>query len=162
MNWRSCASNGRPLTPVDGFPPVRGVPPRGRAGFTLLELMIVVAVVAILAAIALPSYQNSLRKGNRAEAKAILMETAQYMERYFTTNNAYYVSASPPTVISSVSPKGATGGDVKYNISFNPNPPTATAFTVQAVPANSQVGDSCGTLTLANTGAQTPDASGCW
>ncbi len=131
-------------------------------GFTLLELMIVVVVVAILAAIALPSYQDALRKGNRADAKAILMETAQYMERYYTTNNAYYVAANAPTVISNVSPKGATGVGVKYNIAFNPNPPTAAAFTVQAVPVNSQSGDACGTLTLSNTGAQTPTTEGCW
>jgi len=119
--------------------------------------MIVLAVVAVLVAIALPSYQNSVRKSNRADAKAVLMETAQAMERFFTTNNTYVGG----TVVSAVSPKGATGTDVRYNISFTAAP-TLTTWVAQAVPANSQVGDSCGTLTLSNTGAQTPSTAGCW
>jgi len=127
-------------------------------GFTLLELMIVVAVVAILTAIALPSYQQMLRKGNRADAKAVLMETAQFMERFFTTHNTY-VGAG---VLSGVSPKGATGNDVKYNVGFATGQPTATTYVVRAVPTGSQTGDSCGTLTLDNTGAQTPTTAGCW
>ncbi len=120
--------------------------------------MIVVAVVAVLAAIALPSYQLIIRKGNRADAKAVVMETAQFMERYFTTNNTYVGAA----LLSAVSPKGATGADVKYNISFTAGEPTAMTFVIQAVPAGSQTADSCGTLTLSNTGAQTPTTSGCW
>jgi len=133
-------------------------------GYTLIELMITVVVVAVLAAIALPAYQQVLRKGNRADAKAILMETAQFMERYFTTNSdpdptkrGYFGAA----VLSGVSPKGASGSDVKYSISFVA-PPTADAYVLQAEPKNSQAADSCGTLTLSNTGAQTADAAGCW
>ena len=127
-------------------------------GFTMLELMIVVAVVAILTAIALPSYQQMLRKGNRADAKAVLMETAQFMERFFTTHNTY-VGAG---VLSGVSPKGATGNDVKYNVGFAAGEPTATTYVIQAVPTGSQSGDSCNTLTLSNTGAQSPTTAGCW
>ena len=126
-------------------------------GFTLIELMIVVAVVAILGAIALPAYQDALRKGNRADAKAILLETAQFMERYFTTNNKYNGGA---TVLSTVSPKGATGGDIKYNISFETQ--TATTYVIRAIPANSQTADSCGTLKLSNTGEQIAAKAGCW
>jgi type IV pilus assembly protein PilE len=127
-------------------------------GFTLLELMLVLAVLAILVAIALPSYQQSVRRSSRADAKAILMETAQAMERVFTTNNSYATG----TVISAVSPKGASGTDKKYDIGFKAGEPTATTFVLEAVPANSQIGDSCGTLTLSNTGAQTPSTAGCW
>jgi type IV pilus assembly protein PilE len=58
-------------------------------GFTLIELMIVLAIVAILAAIAYPSYQDSVRKSRRADARAVLVEAAQWMERYFTVNNRY-------------------------------------------------------------------------
>jgi type IV pilus assembly protein PilE len=122
-----------------------------------MELVLVLAVLAILAAIALPAYQESVRKSNRADARAILAETAQAMERYFTTNNTY-VGA---TVIAPASPKGASGTAVKYAISFTAAP-TADAFVVQAVPQNSQAGDSCGTLTLSNTGAQGPSTAGCW
>ena len=62
---------------------------RRQRGFTLIELMIVVAVLAILARIAFSSYQNSIVKSRRSAAEACLLEEAQYMERYFTTNLTY-------------------------------------------------------------------------
>ncbi len=145
-------------------------PADGRAyGFTLLEVMIVVAIVAILTAIALPTYRTAVLRGNRADAKAVLMESAQYMERYFTTHNTF-AGATPGTAVSAVSPKGATasGGDIKYNIGFATGQPTASTFIIQADPANGQVGDPCGRLTLSNTGVQTdagasaPKTPGCW
>ncbi len=78
------------------FPKARRVGPRG---FTLIELMITVAIVAVLAAIAFPSYQDSVWKGKRAEAKAAIFKALQAEERYYTQNNAYvaYASGSPPS-----------------------------------------------------------------
>ena len=58
-------------------------------GFTLIELMVVVAIVAILAAIAYPSYRSQIEKTRRADAKAVLMQAAQYMERLYTENGCY-------------------------------------------------------------------------
>jgi type IV pilus assembly protein PilE len=129
-------------------------------GFTLIELMIVVAVIGILSAIALPAYQQYVLRANRADAEAILMETAQFMERFYTTNNSY-ATGSTTAPVSGVSPKGATGTGIKYNISFTANP-SATAYTLQAVRANGQTGDTCGNLGLSSTGAQTPTTAGCW
>jgi len=140
----------------------------GARGFTLIEVLITVAIVAVLMAIALPSYRDFVLRANRADAKAVLMETSQFMERYFTTNNTY-VASPVLTPLSLVSPKGATGIDVRYNISFASTAagtaaanPTATTYFVRAVPVNGQSGDSCGTLTISNTGAQYPATAGCW
>ena len=124
-------------------------------GFTLIEVLVVFVIVAILIALALPSYQSALRRGNRADVKAIMMESAQYMERYYSTNKTY-AAASP---LSAVSPKASSGAAIKYNITATT---AATTFTLTAAPANSQTSDTCGTLTLSNTGAQTAAIGGCW
>jgi len=131
---------------------------KSHLGFTLIELMITVAIIGILAAIAYPSYTQYVLRANRSEAKAILTETAQFMERYFTTNGTYK-DAVPPSLVS---PKGASGTAVKYNIT-PAKVTTATTFTLTATPVNSQTADTtCGTLTLTDTGVQTPATAGCW
>ena len=126
-------------------------------GFSAIELLVALAIVGILGAVALPAYLAQARKSYRAEAKAIVMETAQFMERYYTTNKTYVGAA----VLSSVSPKGTSGTSVRYNVSFSVTP-TISVYTVQAVPANGQTGDPCGTLTLSNTGVQTAATTNCW
>ena len=130
---------------------------RRQVGFSLIEIMIAVAVVGIIAAIAIPNYSSYVRRSARADAKSLLMENTQFMERYFTTNNTYVGATLPNTV----SPEGASGSAIRYNISF-PASPTASTYTMQAAPVNAQASDSCGTLTIANTGAQTPKTAGCW
>jgi type IV pilus assembly protein PilE len=126
-------------------------------GFTLIELMIVVAIIAILAAIAYPSYQDSVRKTKRAVAQADLMELASFMERFFTENNRYHqTNAATPVAVSLPT---INNDDYTYSLPTK----TAATFVLQAVPksGSGQNADTgCTTLTLSNTGAKTP--ASCW
>jgi len=119
-------------------------------GFTLIELMIVVAVVGILAAVAYPSYQRYIENSRLVDAKGVLLEAAQYMEREYTTNNQYPASL-PPSLQSA--PKDS--GTAHYTITVNL--PDSQSFTLTATPAAST---SCGNLTLTHTGQRTP--ANCW
>ncbi len=129
--------------------------PRAR-GFTLIELMIVVAVIAILASIAYPSYQEYVRKARRGLAKADLVEYAQLAERSRTVNNTYANFALP----ANKSPREANS-PAMYNISFAQDP-TASSITIQAVPTGGQTKDKCGTLSINQAGVKTPADAGCW
>ncbi|MCD2449276.1 type IV pilin protein [Methylicorpusculum oleiharenae] len=126
-------------------------------GFTLIELMITVAIVGILAGIAIPSYQDSVNKSRRADAKASLLGLANAMERHFTETNSYEgaagTKASPsdtgnPHIYSATSP--VDGEVVFYNLTINAA--TATTYMLYAAPTNAQANDKCGTLTLTQTG----------
>ncbi len=128
------------------------------AGFTLIELMVAVVIIAILASVAYPAYQDSVRKGRRVDAKVALMDAAQIMERYFTENMTY--ATAPATLI----PATSTNGD--YAVSLVTN--TASSFQLNAVPSSTrQTGDPCGTYTLDGTGNKdvtggTLTKSACW
>jgi len=128
-----------------------------QVGFTLVELMITVAIVAILATIAYPSYRDHVRRANRADVQAIMLENAQFMERYFTTNGTYAGATLPKQ-------QSPESGTAKYSITH----PTADAtdFVIQAQPAGGYSDPLCGTLTIDQTGAKTKSGTGaladCW
>ncbi|MDR4516340.1 MAG: type IV pilin protein [Nitrosomonas sp.] len=130
-------------------------------GFTLIELMITVAILGIIAAVALPSYQNYVRDANRAAAKTIIYENAQFMEQFYTENNRYDQNLAGNLVVLPVTQSPRTGA-AQYNITLQA---VANAtFTLQAVPVGSMAGDVCGTLTLTNTGLQGAGGgvAACW
>jgi type IV pilus assembly protein PilE len=132
-------------------------------GFTLVELMVVVAIVGVLAAIAYPSYRDSVDKSRRAEARAQLMDAAQFMQRFYSQNDRYDqtnaatpVAAALPAALA-VSPRSAASGTQNYDIGFATNSLTVAGFVLQAVPrtGSPMANDKCGTLQINQVGRRT-------
>ncbi len=132
------------------------------AGFTLLELMVAVAVIGILAAIALPSYEEFMRKGRRSEARNAMLEMAQMQERYFSNNLSYIAVAGAPAASSfgqNYSGK-ATAPTYSIAVAASAGLPITASFTITATIASGYADPSCGTMTLNNLGDKSPAA--CW
>ncbi|MBW3198837.1 prepilin-type N-terminal cleavage/methylation domain-containing protein [Marinobacter hydrocarbonoclasticus] len=131
---------------------------QSNAGFTLVELMIAVAIIAIIAAIALPLYQNQVEQTRRTTAQADLLELAQWMERRYSNGFDYRDGGNNPVLPFTQSPQTGTAF---YNISFSVNA-TRDTYTLQAVPTGAQANDDCGTLTLNDEGVRGAAQAGCW
>ena len=132
------------------------------AGFTLIELMIVVAVIALLAAIALPSYQDSVRKSRRADAKAALVQLAQFMERNFSLAQRYDLDSAGNAIALPFTESPVDSGTKFYDLKL-----TAvglSTFTLTATPKNGQAADVCMDLTIDNAGSKGTSSTrtDCW
>ena len=145
--------------------------PRVSQGFTLIELMIAVAIVGILAAVALPSYQRSIMKGRRVDAKAATLDLAAREERYFSVNNTYTNSAvSLGYAAGTVFPLAVNASGQSF-YTLNVTAASAGAFTVVTSPTGTQVADTdCYAYKIDQLGVQSNvDANGnpvvatnCW
>lgn len=131
-------------------------------GFTLMELMIVVAVIGILAGIAYPNYSEYVKRGNRSEGQAFLNDVAARQERYFAQNNAYITSNNDVAKLALKNGLASETGKYQLVLSSSNNDGGYT------LTANQQFNDTkCGNLTLNARGVRGRTCSGmsaadCW
>lgn len=132
---------------------------RSQHGFTLIELMIVVSIVGILVAIALPRYEEYVQRTHLANAKNALLQTAQWMERSATAQGFYPPAAAVPPGVLTV--EGDRYRTVTVVVSVD-----GANYTATAAPKGSQINNGCGSLTLTQSGARgrsgTLPVSECW
>lgn len=141
----------------------RGGARPGQRGFTLVELMIVVAIIGILASIAYPAYTEQVKRGKRSDAATVLMEAAQFMQRYYIAKNTFE-GADLETGGLNYAPKGAAEGARTYDISVDVPEDNPRSFTLTADPMFTD--EVCGNLTLTDTGIKGESGTGsvadCW
>ena len=131
-------------------------------GFTLIEVMVVVAIVGILSAIAYPSYTEYIARGHRAEARANLLQAAQWMERAATANGTY------PTASSAASAIAALEAQLKMDrYGIKVDSANGSSYTLTATPKGAQLKDKCGSYTLTQSGKRdvasaTLSVADCW
>lgn len=133
------------------------------AGFTLIELMITVAIIGILVAIALPSYQQYIARGHRASAKTVLLEAGQFMERFRSVNFRYPDGTTTGETLPTNLAASPREGTARYVIAIDTTVPN-TAFKLTATPSG-WTDDTCNVLSLTNLGVKgqtAGDAATCW
>lgn len=125
-------------------------------GFTLIELMITVALIAVLLATALPSYRSYVRRSVRTEAQAYLMSVAGRQQQFLVDTRAYATTLSAIDLPVPTSVAGA------YTLSLEVVAGPPQTFLLKATPGSDQSNESCGTLSINQAGTKTAAKTGCW
>jgi len=129
------------------------------SGFTLIELMVTVAIIGLLAAVALPSYRSSVLRSARSEGKSALLEVATRQEQYYLDNKTYTTDMTALGL--SASPYITEGGN--YSVSAAATTNIAIDYTLTAAPQGGQVKDTdCGSFTLNSNGVKGAASADCW
>lgn len=145
----------------------RSAKSRNTHGFTLIELMIVVAIVGILASVAYPVFTSQVRKSRRSDAVAAMSKVQQAQERW-RANNTTYASDTETTTSTTATPPGlglsATSEGTYYTLAVSGNTATGYTLTATAASGKSQTSDTgCSTLTVTVVnGAATNTPAACW
>jgi type IV pilus assembly protein PilE len=131
--------------------------PQAPKGFTLIEMLITLACVALLASFAWPSYQSLIIKSQRAQARASLLQAAHWLERAASANGSYPLTADVPASVLQIDGQ-------RYKMSVTS---TAQSYTLSATPVGTQTADACGTLTVNHLGVRnvqgaSQTAAQCW
>jgi type IV pilus assembly protein PilE len=122
-------------------------------GFTLVELMIVLAIIAILAAIAIPSYSRYAFRARRADGQELLLRIANAQERYYATNNKYGTLSGTPG-LGYTDPAVSEKGYYQVTVTFPSG--ASSSYLETATPQGAQSKDACGTLSIDNAGTKLP------
>ena len=140
---------------------------KGQSGFTLVELLIVVAIIGVLSAIAIPAYQNSVLRSGRAEAKGELLNVASDQERFFSSNNTFSTDATP-LITTDGTTRTTQNALFVITVAACGGGAITNCFIATATAQNAQLGDDCDTLTITNTGVRGASGTGsasteeCW
>lgn len=132
--------------------------PRTTRGFTLIEALVAMALAAILASLAWPSYREQVAKGRRVNAQAMLFGAAQYMERFYTENHRYDQDLSGKAVALPDNLRQTADGAYTLQVIA----PERERYTLSATPKAAQASDRCGTLSISHTGAKQASQPDCW
>lgn len=125
-------------------PHLRITTPTAQSGFSLVELLIALACVAVLVGWAWPNYQQLLQRSQRAQARTALLQAAHWLERAASANGSYPAAADVPTSVLQVE-------GLNYQLSLTSS---VHSFSLTATPTGPQVGDGCGSFTLTHTGVR--------